>query len=64
MENKEIYAETDIEAQKLFEEIMDLIQNNIADTKSGGSKSTIDDFADLLERMEILQQQIDAKVNH
>jgi hypothetical protein len=43
---------------------MDLIQNNIADTKSGGSKSTIDDFADLLERMEILQQQIDAKVNH
>jgi hypothetical protein len=64
MENKTMYAQTDIEAQKLFEEIMDLIQKDIAHTECGGSKSTIDDFADLLERMEILQQQIDAKINH
>jgi hypothetical protein len=64
MEDTQLYTQTDSEAQGIFEEILGLIQKNIADTKNGGSKSTMDDFTDLLERMEILQQQIDAKINH
>ena len=45
MKNEVTCAQIDIEAQKLFEEIIDQIQKDIAHTESGGSNSTIDDFA-------------------
>jgi hypothetical protein len=52
----------DEKAQKLFEEMMELIQKDTILRDRGESVDHLDDFTDLMERMDKLQKKIENQV--
>jgi len=52
----------DEKAQKLFEEMMELIQRDTILRDRGESVDHLDDFTDLMERMDKLQKKIEKQV--
>lgn len=52
----------DAKAQKLFEEMMELIQKDTILKDRGESVDHLDDFIDLMERMDKLQKKIENQV--
>lgn len=52
----------DEKAQKLFEEMMELIQKDTILRDRGESVDHLDDFTDLMERMDKLQKKIEKQV--